>query len=204
MNFRRHFETLVIFWMVRGNDFVVKLLVRHPRPTNLIAEERSARAKARNEEYYKRHMPDKVKRAQHRRHMIHGLRYTLSVIQIRYRGYKGVLMVNPGRKMDENVHFQKSMRKFTDCPNDILSILKYFKSYTFGKLNDELMTLLYSLGVSDDIFLHKQREYFNMIIQALKDPVKTFIFLSYMGDQNSANDIVLNDLESAKNTLERV
>jgi hypothetical protein len=104
----------------------------------------------------------------------HGLRYTPSVVQIRYRGYKGVLMVKPTSHMDGDVHFRKSMCKFTGCPDETLSVLEYSKPYAFGKLNAELVTLLSALGIPDDVFLQKQREYFDMITEAATDPIKAF------------------------------
>jgi hypothetical protein len=113
----------------------------------------------------------------------HGLRYVPSVVQISYRGYKGVLMINPQKEMEGWVHFRKSMRKFTGCPNETLSVLHYSRPYTFGKLNGELVTLLSSLGISDEVLLQKQKEYFDLIFEASSDPVKAFIFLSYMGDE---------------------
>ena len=128
----------------------------------------------------------------------HGLPYVPSVVQIRYRGYKGVLMINPERKMDGQVHFRKSMRKFSGCPDDTLSILAYSKPYAFGKLNGELVTLLSALGIPDEIFLRKQKEYFDLILEASDDPITAFRFMSYMGDKHSAEAIVLEGLDSAK------
>lgn len=135
-----------------------------------------------------------------RKRLFHGHKYMPSVIQIRYRGYKGVLMINPS-PMQKDVLFRKSMRKFTGSSNNTFAVKAYSKPYTFGKLNAELVTLLSVLGVPDDIFLRKQREYFDMISQAGDDPLKAFIFLSYMGDQDSAESIVLNGLQSARRQL---
>ena len=171
--------------------------------------------------------------------VFHGNRYTPSVIQIRYRGYKGVLMVNPSQEHDNGgarkaknikealeantskekdkgalkanpprekekaVQFRKSMRKFTGSKDDTLSVIEYSKPYSFGKLNAELVTLLSALGVPDDVFLRKQREYFDLITQASDDPVKAFIFMSYMGEGDSAESIVLNGLESVGPKLKK-
>ena len=130
----------------------------------------------------------------------HGFRYTPSVVQIRYRGYKGVLMVNPDTS-SRRVQFRKSMRKFTGCPDITLSILDYSKPYAFGKLNGELVTLLSALGIPDETFLKKQQEYFDMISEASTDPVKAFIFMSYMNDQASADRILLQGLASVGSAL---
>jgi hypothetical protein len=169
--------------------------------------------------------------------VFHGNRYTPSVIQIRYRGYKGVLMVNPSHEKDNRevrktnaprrknkketpetntsqgkdketdkanpprekekaVQFRKSMCKFKGSKDDTLSVLEYSKPYSFGKLNAELVTLLSALEIPDDVFLRKQREYFDLITQASEDPIKAFIFMSYMGEGDSAESIILNGLES--------
>jgi hypothetical protein len=139
--------------------------------------------------------------AREKKLIFHGVRYTPSVIQIRYRGYKGILMVNADLKTGPPVHFRKSMRKFAGCRDDTLSVLEYSKPYSFGKLNAELITLLSSLGITDDIFLKKQREYFDLISNASKDPLQAFIFMSYMGEQNAAEGILLNGLQSVGSAL---
>jgi RNA dependent RNA polymerase len=133
--------------------------------------------------------------------IFHGNRYTPSVVQIRYRGYKGVLMVNPAREMNKPVYFRKSMGKFMGCPDNTLSILEYSKPYSFGKLNGELVTLLSALGIPEDVFLRKQHEYFDLITKASEDPVKASIFMSYMGEEKAAESIVLNGLQSVKTAL---
>ena len=135
----------------------------------------------------------------------HGIPYIPSVVQIRYRGYKGILMVNPRRNMDGQVHFRKSMHKFTSCSDldNTLSVLDYSTPYKFGKLNLEFVTVLSSLGISDDVFHNKQQEYFDLITKASEDPIAAFKFLSYMGDQESANSIALNGLGSVKTALKK-
>ena len=149
--------------------------------------------------------------------VFHGNRYTPSVIQIRYRGYKGVLMVNPlrdtnstktlkenpSREKEKAVQFRKSMRKFTGSKDDTLSVIEYSKPYSFGRLNAELVTLLSALGIPDDVFLRKQREYFDLITTAAEDPVKAFIFMSYMREEKAAENIVLNGIESIGSELKK-
>ena len=131
--------------------------------------------------------------------VFHAVRYVPSVVQIRYRGYKGVLVVNSSIKKD--VYFRKSMRKFTGSRDDTFAVKAYSKPYTFGKLNAELVTLLSVLGIQDEVFLQKQCQYFDMISEAADDPLKAFVFLSYMGYQEAAESVVLNGLQSAKKEL---
>ena len=54
-------------------------------------------------------------------------RYTPSVFQIRYRGYKGVLTLEPTLKGQILVQFRDSMRKFKDATDLTLSVVDYSK-----------------------------------------------------------------------------
>lgn len=112
-------------------------------------------------------------------------------------------MVNPLTSMENLVYFRASMRKFRGSTDDTLSVLAYSKPYSFGKLNAELVTLLSALGIRDEIFLQKQREYFDLIAKASEDPVTAFIFLSYMGEREAAEEVVLNGLESVKGIVKK-
>jgi hypothetical protein len=59
------------------------------------------------------------------------VRYTPSVFQIRYRGYKGVVMLDPTMKGETLVKFRKSMKKFSggsDCSFSVVDYSKVFLS----------------------------------------------------------------------------
>ncbi|CAG8631229.1 5813_t:CDS:1 [Funneliformis caledonium] len=85
-----------------------------------------------------------------------------SVIQIRYQGFKGILLYEKDLR-GMTCHFRKSMHKFTcNGPNDFY-VVDYSKPYTFGRLNTQIVMLLSSLGVPDDAFLHKQVQYFSRL-----------------------------------------
>lgn len=135
--------------------------------------------------------------------IFHNTAYTPSVYQIRYKGYKGTLMVVPNLSTKHHVHFRASMKKFNSCPDNTFSVLNYSKPYTFGYLNGQLVTLLSTLGISDDIFFRKQQEYFTFLKGALVDPHSAFIFLSYKG-QHELAEKVLNGLAPVKVSIRRL
>lgn len=136
--------------------------------------------------------------------IFHNKRYTPSVYQIRYKGYKGTLMVVPELETPHHVHFRDSMKKFTSCPDNTFSILDYSKPYTFGYLNGELVTLLSTLGISDETFLRKQQEYFSFSQQAQNDPYAAFIFLSYKGEHEMAEQVLLDGITPVSDEIRRL
>lgn len=54
-------------------------------------------------------------------------KYMPSVFQIRYRGYKGVLMVDPTMKGKTKINFRESMRKFRGGEDLSFSVIEYAK-----------------------------------------------------------------------------
>ena len=54
-------------------------------------------------------------------------KYMPSVFQIRYRGYKGVLMVDPTMKGKATIKFRESMRKFKGGEDLSFSVIEYAK-----------------------------------------------------------------------------
>jgi hypothetical protein len=119
--------------------------------------------------------------------------YTPTVFQIRYRGYKGVVMLHPDLDLEKQhvVAFRKSQRKFAATIDDTFSVVGHAMPYTFGRLNNEIVVLLSSLGVSTDKLLEKQNEYFKWIDEASTDIVKGFEFLSALGKHKAAEKLFL-------------
>ncbi|KAF8067485.1 RNA-directed RNA polymerase [Lyophyllum atratum] len=142
-----------------------------------------------------RHFAVQLSRA--RKIIIRGARYTPTVFQIRYLGYKGVLMLHPDLDVQKKhlVQFRKSMRKFSTTADLTFSLVGYSKPYTFGRLNNDVIVLLSSLGITNDKVLAKQREYFEWITNASKDPVKAVDFLFAIGENELAERVLLDGLD---------
>jgi RNA-dependent RNA polymerase len=85
-------------------------------------------------------------------------------VQIRYRGAKGVLMVDPTLEANSIV-LRKSQVKY-DCQQgqEDLDILEYNR-FHLGYINRQIILLLATLGVPAHHFLESQLEY----IRAIKD-----------------------------------
>jgi RNA-dependent RNA polymerase len=77
-----------------------------------------------------------------------------SVLQIRYGGCKGVVAVDP--RSIRKLSLTRSMMKF-ESENTTFDVLAYSK-YQPCFLNRQLITLLSTLGVPDNVFELKQRE----------------------------------------------
>ena len=85
-----------------------------------------------------------------------------SVFQIRLKGCKGVLCHNPS--LEQGIQIRPSMEKFTwnlNGPHPLGIVDKGFsRPNEFGCLNKQYIMLLSALGVSDEVFLQKQEQYF--------------------------------------------
>ena len=133
-----------------------------------------------------------------------GRRYTPSVFQIRYRGYKGVVMLEPKLQGQILVEFRESMRKFKGGDDLSFSVVDYAKPYNFGHLNDEVILLLHSLGVSEDVLLRKQREHLDFLAEAVNDPRTAFRFLSYTNQLELAEKVLVDGIEACRPSLRRL
>lgn len=66
---------------------------------------------------------------------------------------------------DENIQVRPSMKKFTSTISTCLYICDDgYSGPKLGYLNKQFLMLLSGLNISDEIFLKKQKEYFNEII----------------------------------------
>ncbi|KAF6806066.1 hypothetical protein CPLU01_15933 [Colletotrichum plurivorum] len=133
------------------------------------------------------------------------VRYTPSVFQIRYRGYRRVVTLDPSMKGGETLlKLRKSMRKFTGGTDYGFSVVEYSKAglpawpYGFGHLNDEVIILLHSLGITSEILLRKQQEHFGFLASAVADSRAAFRFLTYVNQYDLAERVLLESLENVK------
>ncbi len=128
-------------------------------------------------------------------------RYNPSVFQIRYRGYKGVLELEPKLQGKTLVQFRDSMRKVSGAPDLTFSVVEYSKPYSFGYLNDEVILLLHALGISESVFLRRQKEHLDLLSAAPENPRDAFRLLSYVNEPHMAETVLMEGLDSVKATV---
>ena len=137
------------------------------------------------------------------------IRFPLRIIQLfqdidclvqRYLGYKGVLMIHPelDREKKHLVHFRKSMKKFNAKTANTFSVVDYSTPYAFGRLNNDIIVLLSSLGVTNEKLLAKQEEYFAWIEEAASNHLRAVDFLSCLGKYEEAERVLLDGLDDPK------
>ena len=115
-----------------------------------------------------------------------------------YLGYKGVVALHP--KLDEAkkefIQFRSSMRKFNATLDPTFAVLDYSKPYNFGRLNNDMVVLLASLGVSSERLLEKQEEYFDWLSQASTNVTKALDLSSCVGRYELAERVLLEGIDS--------
>ncbi len=129
-------------------------------------------------------------------------RYTPSVYQIRYRGYKGVLTLSPELRDKVLVQFRESMKKFSGCDDSSFSVVVFSKPYGFGYLNDEVLLLLHALGVSEDTLVRKQKEYLDFLHTVPFDPRAAFRFFSYINEPELAEKVLMDGVDAVGPTAQ--
>ncbi|PNP82148.1 hypothetical protein FNYG_04337 [Fusarium nygamai] len=129
-------------------------------------------------------------------------RYTPSVFQLRYRGYKGVVTVDPRMKKEKALlKFRRSMKKFSGGDDYSFAVVEHSKPFSYGFLNDESIILLHALGISEETLLSKQRNHFNLLKNAKSDFRDAFRFLSYVNRPDLAERVLLEGHDSVKSQI---
>lgn len=130
--------------------------------------------------------------------------FTPSVFQIRYRGYKGVLTLEPKLPVRTLVQFRDSMRKFRGGDDLSFAVVDYARPYAFGYLNDEVILLLNSLGVGEQVLLRKQREHLGFLQSVPHNALSAFRFLSQINETILAERVLLEGLDAVSATLQKL
>jgi regulator of nonsense transcripts 1 len=113
----------------------------------------------------------------------------------RYLGYKGVLMLHPQMCSKYHVQFRHSMKKFSTVEDTSFSVVEHSKPYSFGRLNNDIIVLLSSLGITNEKLLAKQNDYFEWIAGASENEVQAIDFLFCMGKYSLAERVLLEGLD---------
>ncbi|KAL0541822.1 hypothetical protein IC582_021886 [Cucumis melo] len=102
--------------------------------------------------------------------------HTPSAFQIRYAGYKGVVAIDP--TSEKKLSLRKSMLKYMslDTQLDVLLWSKYQPCF----LNRQVINLLSTLGIGDDVFVKKQKEAIDQLDSILEDPSRALEVLELM------------------------
>lgn len=92
----------------------------------------------------------------------------ISAFQIRFAGFKGVVALDPNLTGSTQLQFRESMKKFESgyTKLDVLNIAEYIPCY----LNRQIINILSSLGINDDVFSYLQDEMLKKLNQMLVDP----------------------------------
>ncbi|KAL4898930.1 RNA dependent RNA polymerase-domain-containing protein [Aspergillus multicolor] len=133
--------------------------------------------------------------------VIRNTRYHPSVYQIRFKGYKGVVCLEPQMPKQQWFQFRHSMRKFSGTTDPSFAAVEYSKPYTYAYLNDDIVLLLSALGIATDVFLQKQKAHFDRLRQALANPLIAFNVLCSLDRFDLAERVVLEGIEQVSSQL---
>ncbi|KAL3512903.1 hypothetical protein ACH5RR_025620 [Cinchona calisaya] len=115
-----------------------------------------------------------------------GLNHTPSAFQIRYGGYKGVIAVD--RNSFRKLSLRSSMLKF-ESENRMLNVTKWSEAMPCY-LNREIITLLSTLGVENQVFLAMQDEQLHQLDKMLTHRQAALDILASMGVNETKSIVV--------------
>ena len=100
------------------------------------------------------------------------------------------------RLKDAHAYFRKSQRKFNATQNNTFSVVDYSVPFAFGRLNNDIVVLLSSLGISNETFLAKQKSYHEWIQGASEHWEAAFNLLCALNKYEVAERLLLDGLDS--------
>lgn len=114
------------------------------------------------------------------------LDFVPSAVQIRMGGCKGVLSYDPSLDRDQHIlQFRPSMRKFNAEGLKTLGIVRV-SSFAPAYLNHQIITLLNSQFIEDDVFLNLQRRMISRLKDMMRDPQQAlFMFTQYSAESET-------------------
>ena len=137
----------------------------------------------------------------------HNLHHTPSVVQIRYQGFKGILVLHP-QLQTHKIHFRKSMEKFKVPDQDMrrscntLGVVEYSRPYSNGYLNTQITMLLADGGVSHDYLQQLQEEFYDVLKLFPSDRVRAERYLGWTGRLPTLNRLQRHGMtERVRNEL---
>lgn len=98
-------------------------------------------------------------------------------------------------KEEHHIYFRASQKKFTATTNNTFSVVDYSVPYTFGRLNNDVIVLLASLGVSSEKLLAKQAAYHQWIRDASANWEVAFDLLCATNNYPLAERLLLEGLD---------
>lgn len=106
----------------------------------------------------------------------------------------------PLEKPQVLVQFRHSMRKFKvgvdgDNTFSVVDDGGFSKPFVYGRLNNDVVTLLSSLGITNETFLRKQNEYLEKLGRAHTNHETAFEVLSAIGKYEEAERVLLDGLD---------
>ncbi|KAK3121279.1 hypothetical protein QOZ80_8BG0650010 [Eleusine coracana subsp. coracana] len=114
-----------------------------------------------------------------------------SAYQIRYAGFKGVVAVWPGQNDGIRLSLRPSMRKF-ESTNSVLEVVSWTR-FQPGFLNRQIITLLTSLGVPEEVFWQMHKEMIDNLERILSSSGTAFeIAISSLAEHGNTLGLMLN------------
>ena len=96
-----------------------------------------------------------------------------------------------------------STLRFVNLLNRICSQSDLLQPYTYGYLNDEVILLLHSLGITKQVLLQKQQDHLNFLDSAPRDSRLAFRFLASVDQFQLAERLLLEGMEGVRRSLTR-